>query len=63
MSPDAVQGVSIGEHTDVEIRGQDFVKSGDFLVSEECVGHPDLQGLIFFRRNYYMLEILRKRFK
>ena len=57
MSPDAVQDVSIGEHTDVEIRGQDFVKSGDFLVSEECVRHPDLQGSIFFNRKFIIIDL------
>lgn len=41
MSPDAVQDVSIRKYPDVEIRSQNLMKSRDFLVSKECIWHPD----------------------
>ena len=41
MSPDAVQDVSIRKYPDVKIRSQNLVKSRDFLVSKECIWHPD----------------------
>ena len=40
--PDAVEDVTVGEDTDIEVRGEDAVEPGDLLVPEEGVRHPHL---------------------
>ena len=38
--PDAVENISIGEHSDVQVWSQNCVKSSNFLISKKSVRHP-----------------------
>ena len=43
--PDAVEDVTVGEDTDIEVRGEDAVEPGDLLVPEEGVRHPNFASI------------------
>ena len=40
--PDTVENITIREHSDVEVRSEDLVEPGNFLIPEECIWHPNL---------------------
>ena len=60
MAPDAVEDVTIGEDSDVDVVDQDGVELSGFFVPEKRVRHPDLAGI---RQGQVFHPALKKRLK
>ena len=58
--PDAVQNVSVGKDSDVEVWLDDVVELAVLLVPEKRVRHPDLAGI---RQGQVFHPALKKRLK
>ena len=42
-SPNAIEHVSVGKNSDIDVGHEDVVKAALFLIAEERVGHPHLR--------------------